>query len=488
MTTARFSPARAVAPHQVKAWDMETDVVIVGFGVAGASGAIAAAGTGARVTLFEVGGGSGGASGLSGGEMYLGGGTSVQKAAGFDDTPDAVYAYLMATGGPDADAAKTRLYADRSVEHFNWLVEQGVPYKGTFVPGKIVEPETDDTLIWSGSEEAWPFVEQSKPAPRSHTAQWQGWGGGRMVMDKLEAKARELGVDIHCNTRVLCLVGDEDGVLGVVARVDGVERYVRAKKGVVLCTGGFGMNQEMLKRYAPGVFKGGAPIGVVDDGSGILMGQSVGGDAIHMDQYFLTCPWYPPGNLVKGIMVNINGQRFINEDCYHGRVTRFAARQPGNKYYLLVDSEIFERPMEIFRIDIAATGETWAEVEGELGMTPGALTGTMDVFNREAAQGRDPLFHKAPQWLKPLTTPPYAAFEFNFETSLFSYFTLGGLNTRPTGEVLNRAGAVIPGLYAAGRVSCGVVRWGDGYSSGMSLGDSSFFGRIAGGTAGQRSV
>jgi succinate dehydrogenase/fumarate reductase flavoprotein subunit len=486
MAAGRYSPARAFPAGRVQNWDFETDVVIVGFGAAGASAAIEAAGAGAKVTLFEVGGGSGGATALSGGEIYMGGngGTPIQRQNGFEDTTEALYQYLLMAGGPNADTAKVRLYADNSLAHFHWLVEQGVPYKGTHVPGKIIEPETDDTLIWCGSEEAWPFSEKAKPCPRGHVIQWQGWGGGRKLMDVLEARVRALGVDVQCNARVLCLVADEDGaVQGVVVRIDGTERFVRARRGVILATGGFCMNREMMQRYAPDILRSNDPIGVVDDGSGILMGESVGGDAIQMEQFFTTCPWYPPESLVKGIFVNVRGQRFINEDCYHGRVSAYMAKQPGDKVYLLVDNAIFDRPMELARIDIAATGETWAEVEQELGMPEGALTGTVELFNRYAAEGKDPLFHKAAKWLKPLNEGPFAAFEFNLRDSYFSYFTLGGLNTRPSGEVLDRTGQPIPGLYAAGRATAGLPRWGEGYSSGMSLADCTFFGRMAGRSA-----
>jgi len=489
MTDTTASSARPFPLERVPQWDIETDVAVVGFGASGGSAAIEAASGGAQVHLFELGSGSGGASALSGGEIYLGGGggTPIQRAAGFEDSTEALYQYLLMAGGPDADAAKVRLYADNSLAHYEWLVAQGVPYKGTFLPGKIIEPETDDTLIWSGSEEAWPFSEAAKPAPRGHVIQWEGWGGGRKLVDVLEARVRALGVTVNTDTRVISLISDLDGrVHGLVVRQDGQNRYVRAARGVILCTGGFTMNADMLRRYAPEALRLENPIGTTDDGSGILMGMSVGGDAIHMDQFFTTCPWYPPEGLVKGVFVNRNGQRFINEDCYHGRVSRTMADQPGDRVYLLVDQSLFERPMEFSRIDLAAAGETWAEIETELEMVPGSLTATMDVYNRYAAQGQDPVWRKAPQWLKPLTEGPFAAFELRIGYSYFSYFTLGGLNTLPSGEVLDRAGSVIPGLYAAGRATSGLPRWGHGYSSGMSLADCTFFGRQAGRTAATR--
>ena len=98
-------------------WSVETDVIVVGFGAAGASAAIEAARAGAHVTLFEATSGNGGTSALSGGEIYLGGGggTPIQRAAGFDDRTEDLYKYLLMAGGPNVDEAKVRLYADGSL-------------------------------------------------------------------------------------------------------------------------------------------------------------------------------------------------------------------------------------------------------------------------------------------------------------------------------------------------------------------------------------
>ena len=85
------------------------------------------------------------------------------------------------------------------------------------------------------------------------------------------------------------------------------------------------------------------------------------------------------------MFVNIHGQRFINEDCYHGRVSRCAVDQPGGKVYLLLDNAHFVQPMDFARIAIAGTGETWEEVEGELGMAEGTLSATMAFYNAHAA-------------------------------------------------------------------------------------------------------
>jgi succinate dehydrogenase/fumarate reductase flavoprotein subunit len=464
---------------------MEVDVAIVGFGAAGACAALEAARAGARTAIFERSGGPGGASALSGGEIYLGGGggTEIQRNAGFVDATEDFETYLKASNAPYGDAEKYALYARSALDHFAWLKAMGVPYKGTYLPGKIIEPTTDDTLIWSGSEAAAPFCDLAQAAPRGHVVQHVGWGGGKLLMKVLAARVGEAGIDVRVNARATGLIADGAQVVGLVVRIDNRDVHVRAHRGVVLAAGGFCMNRTMLERYAPQALALNDPIGVVDDGAGIMLGLGAGGDAIHMDQFFTTCPWTIPEPLSQGVFVNVRGQRFINEDCYHGRVSRTAIDQPSGKVYLLVDASAFARPIDAARISLAATGETWEDVERELALPENTLAATMAFYNQHAAEGRDPLFGKRPPILRPLAEAPFAAFELDFAGSYFSFFTLGGLRTSVDGEVLDRAGAAIPGLFAAGRTTSGLPASGYGYSSGLSLADCTFFGRRAGAKA-----
>lgn len=466
----------------VPEWDFETDIAVLGFGAAGACAAIEAAGAGAKTIIFERNSGSGGASGLSGGEIYIGGGggTDAQRAAGFADETADFAAYLKAAGGPCADDAKCDLYADEALAHYDWLKAQGIPYRGNYLPGKHIEPVDDSTLIWSGSEAAAPFCNVARPAPRGHVIRHMGWGGGRPLVDILEKRARSLGADVVVDARAVALVAEGERIAGAVVRIDNRDRFVRARRGVVLATGGFVMNDDMRRRYCPDSFRICSPIGDKDDGSGILLGMSAGGDAIHMDQFFTTCPWTMPESHAHGVFVNIAGQRFINEDCYHGRVSRCAIDQPGDRVYLLLDNAHFSQPLDIAGMRIAGTGDSWQEVEAELGMPQNTLAATMAFYNDHARQGRDPLFDKRAPILTPLDDGPFVALELHFRDSYFSFFTLGGLRTSVDGEVLDRGGSPVPGLYAAGRCTSGLPAWGHGYSSGLSLADCTFFGRRAG--------
>jgi len=127
---------------------------------------------------------------------------------------------------------------------------------------------------------------------------------------------------------------------------------------------------------------------------------------------------------------------------------------------------------------LCAVGESIEELESELGFATGTLQATVALYNRTAGEQHDPVFHKAPEYVSALVKPPFGAFDCTVERAIYAAFTLGGLRTRPSGEVLRPTGEAIPGLFAAGRSTSGVCA--QGYSSGLSLADASFFGRLAG--------
>jgi 3-oxo-5alpha-steroid 4-dehydrogenase len=124
---------------------------------------------------------------------------------------------------------------------------------------------------------------------------------------------------------------------------------------------------------------------------------------------------------------------------------------------------------------------TIEELEQELEMVPGSLATTIEQYNRGAANGDDPLFHKRSEFVRPMHAPFGA---IDLRSTPLGVFTLGGLHTNPTAEVLDLDGEAIPGLYAAGRTTSGIPSWS--YLSGSSLGDGTFFGRRAGTAAAGR--
>jgi succinate dehydrogenase/fumarate reductase flavoprotein subunit len=474
-------PSALRSAADVTRWQRETDVIVVGLGAAGACAAIGAREAGAETLVLERASGGGGTSANSTGEIYLGGGTPVQKDCGFDDSPEDMFQYLMASCGPDPDETKIRLYADGSVEHFHWLVAQGVRFKHSFyAEGSYVF--TDDCLAWSGSEQNTRYASIARPAPRGHSAQREGIEAGAELMRALCEATERSGAEILVDTLVETLVQDADRrVLGVVAKVDGEEQCMRARRGVVLCAGGFINNDEMVGWHAPWLRRCKMRLAVDgDDGRGIRMGAGAGGHAIRMDSACIVLPFTVPKKHVKGIMVNPRGQRFINEDAYQSDVGEAALRAQNGQAYLIVDDEIYERPFP--PATLAAVADRIEDLERDLGMPEGNLQQTVAYYNLHAASCEDPLFQKTAEYLKPLDRAPFAALDYRVDHSLWSVFTMGGLHTSVDGEVLTPDGDVVPGLYAAGRTTSGVAA--QGYSSGLSLGDATFFGRRAGRASG----
>ena len=492
MSSEKTIPTKPLKFSSIDEWHYETDVAVVGFGGAGACAAIEAADAGKRVMLMDLAAGSGGSTALSSAEIYMGGngGTRVQAALGYADTNQAMIDYLTNCAGPQADVAKIKAYVEGSVDHFNWLVAQGVPFKDSEYTERAIMAMTDDCLLYTGSEKAWPFNKTAKPCPRGHNLEVEGDNGGPLFMKIMTENVERRDIDVQLNCRALSLIQDEDGeIKGLRVRIDMQERNVRALNGVVLCAGGFVMNEAMVKKYAPSLQRCTVPIGNVGDmGSGLLLGMGVGGAAINMHEGFVSLPYYPPSTLTYGIFINSAGQRFINEDCYHGRVGAFALQQSGDRIYLVlsVDDYGAYETESYLGAPVAGTGETIEELEHELDLPAGQLVQTLATYNRHAANAEDPIFHKTAEWLKELKAP-YVALDCTPGRGAFlPYFTLGGLDTMPSGEVLTPEGNVIAGLYAAGRTACGVPRRGAGYNSGISVGDATFTGRMAGQAAAAR--
>ncbi|MDE1674676.1 MULTISPECIES: FAD-dependent oxidoreductase [Nocardia] len=480
VTTIR--PLRA---SRVETWDHRADVVVAGYGIAGVCAAIEAARAGADVLVLERTGGWGGAAALAGGFIYLGGGTPLQQALGFQDTPENMETFLLAALGPGVDKAKIADYCRGSVEHFNWLMSCGVPFREAFWGEPGWEPPHDEGLMYSGGENAAPFNTIAEPAPRGHVPQMADKrtgekGGGYMLMKPLADTAEALGVRAEYDMRIARLiVDDDDRVVGVLARRYGKQIAIRAERGVVLATGSFAYHKEMIEGYAPRLI--GRPAAAIEehDGIGIRLAQALGAELAHMDATEVAF-FGDPQLLARGILVNGRGQRYIPEDTYPGRIGQATLIQQDNQAYLVIDEAAYEEALTtetstpFFRQPPTWVAETIAELEAEMGLPGQALQATVECYNLHAADGADPLLGKKPEWVRPLRGP-VAAFDMRGFTA---GFTLGGLRTDLDSRVLHVSGEPIPGLFAAGRCTSGLCA--GGYVSGASLGDGSFYGRRAG--------
>lgn len=485
-----MSPARAVEPvsaGSLSGFDHECDVLVVGFGCAGAAAAFEAASAGADVVVLDRAGGPGGASALSGGELYLGGGTPVQRACGFEDTAEDMFAYLEAALGPHPDREKLRLYCDGSTEHFQWFCERGLAFNEGLYDAPSWIPPTEDGLMWLG-ENAWPYNTLARPVPRGHRPAAKSFGGW-LVMEKLVAAARSAGAVAHVDTSATNLVVDDGGrVSGVVARRYGERLTYRARRAVVLTTGGFVDSEEMLEQHVPVLLGHGKVSAGLDDGSGIRMATALGAATRRMASVEIAMQVLP-ALITRGMLVNGNGQRFLNEDVYPGLISTEAVRNQPGPYWAIIDQEGYEDIPEadLWGVRPRFVEESLSDLEKSLDVPEGSLATTVATYNAHAKRGEDPYFHKDRAWLRPLKTPfaaidPRAGFAAGGRGGAagtgVAGFTLGGLSTTVDGEVLHVSGRPLPGLYAAGRASSGMH--GEGYVSGTSLGDGTFFGRRAG--------
>jgi len=217
-----------------------------------------------------------------------------------------------------------------------------------------------------------------------------------------------------------------------------------------------------------------------DDGRGIRMGVGAGAAATRLGSFECALPLAPPHRMARGILVNRQGERFINEDTYTGRIGLHALRDQDGFVYMITDDVIHEPNLLGLRIGYAAA--TPEELAGDLGVPPAALARTVRDYNDAAARGEDPAFHKRAPFLQPIGVPPASgigAIDLRVDHgAIYATFTLGGLATDAHGAALDGTGAPIAGLYAVGRTAASLAA--SHYASGISLGDGSFFGRRAG--------
>lgn len=458
----------------------ETDVIVVGFGIAGGCAALEAARSGARVILLERAAVYGGTSAMSGGHFYLGGGTAVQQATGHPDSADEMYKYLLAIS-EDPEPEKIRAFCDDSVEHFNWVEALGFEFERTYFPGKaVIQPNTEG-LMFTGNEKVHPYRDIAVPAPRGHKVPVPGdTGGTQMVMDLLNERIAEAGVEVRYETGATNLITDDTGAVVGVSWKKFAETGVLRAKAVIVAAGGFVMNPDMVTENTPALGEKLFVLGnTYDDGLGIRLGKSVGAQLKFMDEPFITAPFYPPSQLVTGIVVNKDGKRFVAEDSYHSRTSYYVMHQPEQKAYLIVDSAHIEHPTMPLCPFIDGW-ETVEEMEAALGIPTGNLVETLGNYNKHAHLDTDPEFHKHPDWIAPQDQGPWGAYDLTLGKALYAGFTLGGMRCTVEGEVQTEDGSVVKGLYAAGACAANIAQDGKGYASGTQLAEGSYFGRRAG--------
>ena len=512
-------------------------MLVVGFGAAGACAAIEAAQAGVEVIVTDRFHG-GGASAKSGGVVYAGGGTRYQKAAGYDDSADAMYEYLRKEVGDAVGGATLRSFCDQSVELIEWLEAQGVEFDSAVPPRKTSYPADGYYLYFSGNETVKEYAGSHAAAPRGHRVKGAGLSGA-MLFRSLRRSVQAAGARVMTQSSVRRLVIDaaSGAVLGAelwqfgndsrAARrhrqlnrwaerlyypVPGVSdwlrkralaveldaahpRLVRARAGVVLSTGGFIFNREMLAHHAPNYLRN-FRLGTSGcDGSGIRLGKSVGGDCARLERVSAWRFINPPLAWTRGMIVDTQGRRFCNEEVYGAKLGYEMCEHHGGKAWLLIDSAIRREavrealfgglwgfqsvPAMILMIAGAKRSRSIEDLARRMGADRTALLHSWESYNQAAHSGDDPL-GKSRDLLRGLEAPFYAL-DISVDKRVFpcAALTLGGLCVdEATGAVIRLEGGAVPGLYAAGRAAVGIAS--NHYVSGLALADCIWSGRRAG--------
>jgi len=430
-----------------KKWEHEADVIVVGGGTAGLPAAIVVAEAGLKATILESRPACGGSFAMVAGSMAFAG-TEEQKKAGVEDSPEVLYEDEINISGADPEIA--RAFADNQLDAYRMLKEQGVKF-----PGLVPHP--------------------------GHTRnRCHGWleGLGPELVKAVEDRARDKGVEILFRHRATRLIIDPQTgkVIGLKVSVGDETKNFKAKRAVILATGGFGRNREIVAEYCPEMVDCFPKMPVGHMGDGLKMGLAVG--AATKDIGHAVAPSWPVcaethSNALwvlwwGGIMVNVDGKRFHNEsseEAFYGPMTASGMRQPGAVYWIVYDDKMKENVSKDCEAHLATIekckqykANTVEELAKSAGLNAKGLKETFDKFNSDIdSVGYDTIFGRKFQFgserpLVRIETPPFYAIKCVTSTTSMK----GGLKINGRSQVLNQYGEVIPGLYAAGEVTGGL--------------------------------
>lgn len=460
---------------------METDydVIVIGGGGAGLAAAFTALEQGARVLIAEAGDRLGGSTNLSGGHIYAAG-TSVQRAAGVEgDDPEAAFRYYMTLNQYRLDPSLARRLCHEAPKVIDWLIGLGVE----FLPDKLHVGGVDGLR-------------------REHVPT----GYGAAIVAVLEA-AISGKADVALRTRVRELLVED----GRVAGVRFGDEAVRAGS-VVVTTGGFGANPELLARHYPDAARHGDWTWYIgaphSQGDHLELGAAAGAEVVgHNRGLVLATPGfrkelevYQPGWLM---FVNREGRRFVDETLPYHVMVGIIEEQTGGEGFAIFDeaaraaacpdpetlaevkagflttSWLPEALEEFVRTRKLATAPSLEALARQVGIRWPALQTTVETYNGYCEAELDPQFGKAASEWKPIATPPFYAARMR---GAIVCFTSTGLRIDAEAQVHDKADRAIPGLYAAGESAGGVL--GDRiFGGGSSMANVLVYGRIAGGNA-----
>lgn len=488
---------------------VEADVVVVGAGGAGMTAAITAAGEGKSVVVLES------QSMVGGNSVRATGGMNAAKTVYQDENEFGESAGVEKTLKTAAEkyADNETITALAKTVSEQWAAYQANPTGyfdsvelmelDTMIGGKgINDPELVETLC-ANSADAIDWLDEHgitlhnvssfggasvKRIHRPVNAEGKTVSVGSYMIPLLQENCEKAGVKMMLDTTANEILTDANGAaVGVKATGASGETVTVNAKAVVLATGGFGANLDMVVKYKPelkGFMTTNAP-GI--QGQGIEMAQAIGAATVDMDQIQIhptveanTAALITEGLRGDGaILINEEGKRFIDEVGTRDVVSAAEIAQTGSYSWLVVDQAMADASSVIqgyIKKGYTVTGATYEELGKAMGVDAAAFAETMEKWNGYVEAKNDPDFGRT-SFANKLDTAPYYA----IKVTAGVHHTMGGLKINANTEVLNEKGEVIPGLFAAGEVTGGVH--GANRLGGNAVADFTVFGRIAGAAA-----
>lgn len=444
------------------------DVIVVGAGGAGMAAATTAAQRGARVLLVEAGDRAGGSTALSGGVFYAAG-TSLQRAAGIEDDPEAMFRYYMNVNQHKLEPSLVRRLCHDAAPTFEWLVSLGVRFPL-------------ENLYCSG-------VDRIR---RGHRAE----GHGAEIAAALEGSLSGRSVDVALGTRVRDLRVEQGRVTGIKVGGDAVRAGA-----VVIATGGFGNNPRLLAELYPSAARQGDLAWYIGTdharGDGLEMARAAGADLTMPDRGLLLLtpgfvrdlePYLPPWL----VHVNHEGRRFIDESTEYSVLAEVLMGQTAGECFAIFDEATraaaravpapnwsADRLTHFAETGRLAKADTLEGLAERLGIRAATLATTAQATTQAARDGADPLFFKPAGHLRPIATPPFYGARIR---PAVVCWTGTGVRIDREARALGPDDRPIAGLFAAGETTGGM--FGPCYAGGgASIGNAIVFGRVAGANA-----
>jgi fumarate reductase flavoprotein subunit len=467
LVPATISNATPIPPPPQ--WDRTVDVVVAGGGAGGLLSAAMLAQGGMSVILLEKEATTGGSSAICGGQIAFAG-TDMQKALGIEDSPELLTKDLLEVGQHLNDVTLVKAYADHQLETYQWLKNAGARFTQVISAG--------------GSS-----------VPRMHVVD----PGQHLVF--LRQTALKAGADILDSTPAERLIYDQTSktAAGVLARGPRGETLVlKANRAVVLATGGYSRDKQLLALFTPPMKNTSAICGAGSNGDGLRMGWAFGGGLADVAYVKATFGFRPNAISIskdfaylfyKGaIIVNQEGKRFVNESISYKLIGDAAAAQTGGYGFQIYDEPVRQiglkeplgasNPSELEKSNAIMKADTIAELAAKIGIAASVLQQTINEYNANVAKGVDPLFGRTAltgNYGKPteIKTPPFYA----YKSVPVIVGTYAGLTINDQAQVVDVYGDTIPGLYAIGEVTGGFH--GAAYMSGSAFGKTQVFGLIA---------